>query len=143
MYHFAEPSFAKYTAQFVNTSASYINHIPLTLLVGPAAPLGHATTAHPRYNADMFSTPAPQYIQPDASAVALTEMMDKGDLAAVRELGKMLEMKLSPTGQKEGKAVAFFDQGFMVGGGIVMLPVLTALGYAGVYGVRLALRRWR
>ncbi|KAF2139364.1 uncharacterized protein K452DRAFT_337527 [Aplosporella prunicola CBS 121167] len=37
-YIFAMPTSAKYLGQFIGSQATFVNHIPLELLVGPAAP---------------------------------------------------------------------------------------------------------
>lgn len=67
----------------------------------------------------------------------------KGKVPAVVELRKKTEEGLKATGQRPGKMVGFFDQGLLLGVGIVLTPVLAGLGVGVYFGAKAAVRRWR
>ncbi|TGO82771.1 hypothetical protein BPOR_0762g00040 [Botrytis porri] len=69
---FSDLSTVKFLAQHFNASTSYVNHIPLHLLVGPAAP----STPLPipachKYSVEMYSSPCSQYISLPPEALLL------------------------------------------------------------------------
>jgi hypothetical protein len=133
-YIFAEPSAAKFLSEHISSRISIVNQIPPHLLVGPAAPIGFKTEYNHRYNAEMFSTPSPQYILPPISRLddikELFNNTSKSDSKTkFQELRNRAIKNLSPTGQKPGDAIGFFEQGVLVGAGLVLLVAVPTLAY--------------
>jgi hypothetical protein len=133
-YIFAEPSAAKFLSEHISSRISIVNQIPVHLLIGPAAPIGFQTEYSHRYNTDMFSTPSPQYILPPASRLDdIKELFDntsKSDSKIkFQELRNRAIKNLRPVGQKPGHAIGFFEQGVLVGAGLVLLVAVPTLGY--------------
>jgi len=92
-YHFGNPQVGKYLAQFVDARASFVNHIPRDLLIGPARPVTQAAEPSTTYAVDMFSLSRPAFIAPSTSSSDLAAAMSSANGAAVR---KLLEQALSP-----------------------------------------------
>jgi hypothetical protein len=72
----------------------------------------------------MFQLSRPQFIEP------------------VADFEKVVK-DLKPTGQKAGKAIGFFEQGILLGLGIVAVIVLPSFGYAGFRIVKGTWRFWK
>ncbi|KAK5657297.1 hypothetical protein OQA88_3359 [Cercophora sp. LCS_1] len=138
-YFFAEPGAAKYLAQFMDCQASFVNHIPTQLLVGPAAPKGHALDLLWRYNPDMFTVPRPQFVPspaPIEAARLVDELLAKDAITGKKKGALNQKIKafasrpLKPSGQvKSLEELDFFGSGLFLGGGIVLAVVLPALGW--------------
>jgi len=141
LYSFGDLPTCKYLSQFISAYSSFANDIPIPLLVGPAAPLDHRTCVHPRYIPEMFTIARPAFATPDAESVKLRKALD--NTQGARHLRAETLEKLSKTGQREGKAVGFFDQGLLVGVGMYVMPVVAGLGVLGFYGVKAGMRRLR
>lgn len=131
-YFFAEPSSAKYLAQFLPCRISLINQIPVHLLVGPAAPEARDPDFHYRYSTDMFSVPRPQFVEKPPAAFQKAEELLLGSSKAVTTptLREAAVKPLPPTGQSDNKAIGFFEQGFLAGAGVILALVLPAVGYS-------------
>ncbi|KAK7749728.1 hypothetical protein SLS53_000307 [Cytospora paraplurivora] len=131
-YFFAEPSSAKYLAQFLPCRISLINQIPVHLLVGPAAPEAHDPDFHYRYSTDMFSVPRPQFVEKPPIAFQKAEELLLGSSKAVTTstLREAAVKPLPPKNQSDNKAIGFFEQGFLTGAGVILTLVLPAVGYS-------------
>ncbi|KAJ9603049.1 hypothetical protein H2200_012344 [Cladophialophora chaetospira] len=137
LYIFATPEEASYTSRYIDARVSYINHIPVELLVGPSAPLHPTipTTATPRYTPEMFRQPQPRIATAsdlsksvlEDSKVPMQQKLSSWSQAAARPL--------PPTGQGDGKALGFFDAAFLLFGGTLVSAIGT--------GVFFAVRHWR
>ncbi|KAL4905122.1 hypothetical protein BDW74DRAFT_185220 [Aspergillus multicolor] len=138
-YAFAEPASAKYLTQFIDAHISFINHVPVDALIGPAYPAN--TLPEPsrkaRYSASAFQVSRPQFIT-ESFATALTRtILDApagGSKASVKAWEGALE-PLPPTGQKTGPRIGFFEKGILTGLGITLVSVLGVVGAVGYYGV--------
>ncbi|TVY84409.1 Aldehyde dehydrogenase family 3 member B2, partial [Lachnellula suecica] len=110
-YNFAAPSLCKYLSQSLPSHTSFANHIPSSLLYGPASPSPstYPLAIHPRYTPEMFSVPRPEFF---TQVEFSTELKN-----------------LKPTGQKKGHAVGFFEQGIFIGLGLTGSVVLPLLGW--------------
>ncbi|KIW88815.1 uncharacterized protein Z519_10299 [Cladophialophora bantiana CBS 173.52] len=143
LYAFADVSSAKYLCQFIRTSAAFVNHIPIELLVGPATPLNHPMLVSLRYTTEFFSVPRPQYISPPADSARLLRIIernteDKQDLLATLSTGSKAASH-SPN-RSPGGGLGFFEQGIVIGLVLFFSPVLVGLIYLGVSKTSTALR---
>ncbi|KAK4219448.1 Aldehyde/histidinol dehydrogenase [Rhypophila decipiens] len=152
-YFFAEPRAAKYLSQHLPCAISYMNQIPTHLLVGPAAPAVTATTSSPgllyRYTRNMFSRPRPQMSEPPPRAFSIIDhhlgranggdsanstgfleraqdLMTNGEerLRNRQSLVSQATKPLKPVVRPNNEDVGFFEAGFLLAAGLVVLPVL-------------------
>ncbi|KAF2823228.1 ALDH-like protein [Ophiobolus disseminans] len=142
-YHFGTPSAGKYLSQFINADASFINHIPYRLLLGPSAPSFHPIDIEKRYTTQHFTRASPAYITAPASQSALSQVVASKDS---RRVAAELLAKASQE-IKEGKradwiAIGYFEQGIFIGLGLYGIPLLSCIGASLFFGVRAGLRRW-
>ncbi|KAJ4383825.1 hypothetical protein N0V86_000668 [Didymella sp. IMI 355093] len=72
-YYFGTPSAGRYLSQFIKADASFVNHIPYRLLLGPAAPVYHSIKVDARYTKVQFTRPSPAFITVASSHTALFE----------------------------------------------------------------------
>ncbi|KAK3327993.1 Aldehyde/histidinol dehydrogenase [Cercophora scortea] len=149
-YFFADPRAAKYLAQHVACAVSFINRIPIQLLVGPAAPITTATHTpdhlHHRYTRDMFSLPRPQFVEPPAAGSPSRAADDllhlnggaswseapNGKIVTTKNIRALAVRPLAPSGlpaKNRNTGIGFFDSGFFIGAGIGLSVVLPALGW--------------
>ncbi|ESZ93897.1 hypothetical protein SBOR_5718 [Sclerotinia borealis F-4128] len=144
VYLFSNPSTAKFLAQQFHASISYVNQIPLHLLVGPAAPLTPLPTpAFHKYSVEMFSSVCPQYILPPSEDLLILDEFVGGresisKEALLKKMQRVATKKLPETGQGLGHAIGFFEQGIWLGAALFLSVVIPALGYASWVGGRLA-----
>jgi aldehyde dehydrogenase (NAD+) len=138
-YHFSTPSSGKYLSQFIPADASFVNHIPHRLLLGPAAPSFHTVDVNARYTAHQFSRAAPAFIAPPSYRPFFSG----------KESGKeTTELLAESTAEIKGKkrnesiAIGFFEQGIFIGLGVYGIPLLTCVGATVFFGVRAGWRRW-
>ncbi|KAL6243409.1 hypothetical protein RBB50_009401 [Rhinocladiella similis] len=151
---FTSPPMAKYISQFINTSASFTNTIPVELLVGSSAPAGHATQVHPRFSQDLFTIPKPEVITSGRRQRVLAKALDQGGnldhflLSTNREKRKQdsgeLDISLPPINEPEGGGLGFFEQGIITGG-LILLSTVTACVALGANYVAIPLIKghWR
>jgi len=133
-YFFAEPSAAKFIGQHLDCHMTFVNQIPIQLLVGPASPLTHAPSYPYRYTTDMFSVPRPQFTSPSKSSshdpASSILSFNQKDKASIKDIRKLALKPLKPTGQGKGEAIGFFEQGIITGGMVLFGVVVPAMGYA-------------
>ncbi|KAH0345426.1 aldehyde dehydrogenase PutA, partial [Aureobasidium melanogenum] len=142
-YHFGALEAAKYTTQYIDSHLSFVNHIPIELLVGPVAPLDfHASATH-RYRPEMFSVPKADYASETQSSRRLAEAVRSEDRAWAEFYQEQTTTVLGPTGQKAGKVVGFFDQGFITGIVVFWVPVIVSVALGSAYGLRAGIRMLR
>lgn len=107
-YHFGNAHVGKYLAQFVDARASFSNHIPWNLLVGPAHPITQFSDPSIRYTADMFSLARPAFAQVTTTSSELAAVMSSSTSSGAQRL---LEQALSPLvamKRKPGGGVGMF-----------------------------------
>ncbi|OIW29730.1 ALDH-like protein [Coniochaeta ligniaria NRRL 30616] len=148
-YFFAEPRAAKYLSQHLSCHVSLINHIPVQLLVGPAAPVAHAPDILYRYTKDMFSLPRPQFVEPAPEVFKTVEevLVQTSNKTAGTQSSKLRALAVRPLGpvdQRKNEMLGFFETGFFTGAGItlsVVLPVISWGAYVvGRKGLEYAVR---
>lgn len=106
----------------------------MNLLVGPAAPRGSAIEYEYRYSPEMFSISRPQYISALPSELSVVDEnlvpgWNSNGTRKVKKLRSLATQKLPSTGQAQGYDVGFFEQGILLGLGIVLTVVLPATGW--------------
>ncbi|KFY88807.1 hypothetical protein V498_06667 [Pseudogymnoascus sp. VKM F-4517 (FW-2822)] len=133
-YIFAQPPEAKFIAQHLKAHLTVVNQIPMNLLVGPAAPSGTAMEYRYRYSPDMFSIPRPQYISALPTELSVVDehlvpgRRSNGTKKA-KQLRPLATQKLPSTGQAQGFDIGFFEQGILLGLGVVFTIVVPATGW--------------
>ncbi|KAH7110260.1 hypothetical protein EDB81DRAFT_894828 [Dactylonectria macrodidyma] len=124
LYLFAKLNEARYLSQFISTDVTIVNHIPLSYLVGPAAPWGCAVSCRTRYSRAMFEIPSPQFVSSSGK---------EEEEGSASRLLEEASGPLKPTRQPEGGAMGFFDVAVGVGALVYLLPsVALTLGAVSV-----------
>ncbi|KAK8210515.1 Aldehyde/histidinol dehydrogenase [Phyllosticta capitalensis] len=134
-YLFADPASAKYLAQFLRTRATYTNHVPYELLLGPALPVVAAappsTSASP-YPPSLFTTPHPDFAVPSPLSASLSTILAPTTKTAstssspLNVLARDATAPLPPN-RKYKKGVGFFEQGILIGLGLTAGPILVGV----------------
>lgn len=144
-YVFAAPGSANYLSQFIYSRTAFINHIPTEILVGPAAPLNHPAKSVPRYPVTLFSQPRPHYMTPPPESALLSTLLRATDPKVLRQLEER-DVAALPKGKERplGGGLGFFEQGFVTGAIVVLIPVVVGIGALSIYGYRsVSARLWR
>lgn len=142
-YHFGVPASGKYLSQFIKADASFVNHVPFRLLLGPTAPSNHPIDVEKRYTTLHFSRPSPAYILPSKSQGALQKVVAGKDARkAATEMLATATQEIKEQKRPESVAIGYFEQGIFIGLGVYGIPVLTCIGATLFFGVRAGLRRW-
>ncbi|OQE26082.1 hypothetical protein PENFLA_c007G07422 [Penicillium flavigenum] len=132
-YVFAHEKSAKYLTQFTNAHVSFVNHIPVEVLVGPPAPKQVALDRSVRYPTTVFSVPRPHYIRPTQLSQSVTDILRTKSASALQNMLVLQSSKLvSPTRRPLGGGVGFFEQGILTGLGLFSISILAgvcSLGY--------------
>lgn len=140
-YHFGTPPTAKYLSQFVPADASFANHIPVRLLLGPAAPSCHPLDIEKRYTTVHFTRASPAYITlPPASPPGLltTARAAKESCRAAAALLTHATQEIKEGKRAEHVAFGYFEKSIFIGLSVVGIPLITGVGISLFYG----LRRW-
>ncbi|KAI3557629.1 hypothetical protein CABS03_14645 [Colletotrichum abscissum] len=136
-YLFASPDAAKYLSQFLPAHVSVINQIPSNLLLGPAAPLSHDVAFEFRYSREMFSVARPHFVEKPVGALAkLEQLLTSSGAITAQNLHALAVAPLRPTNQPGNSRLGFFEQGFVLGAGLIMSVVLPSLAYGTWIGGR-------
>jgi hypothetical protein len=106
----------------------------MNLLVGPAAPSGIAMEYKYRYSPEMFSVSRPQYISalPIELSVVDEHLIpgwSSNGTTKAKKLRLLATQKLPSTGQAQGFDIGFFEQGILLGLGVVLTIVVPATGW--------------
>ncbi|KAL4975279.1 Aldehyde/histidinol dehydrogenase [Aspergillus desertorum] len=141
-YAFADAPSAKYLTQFIDAHISFVNHVPVDLLIGPAFPVSThpAADRSTRYNAAAFQVPRPQFVTESSSTTLTRTVLDRPTSAEAVKVWDDAVKPLPPTGQKAGRRIGFFEQGILTGVGITLISAIGVVGAVGYYSVWL-LRR--
>ncbi|KAH8726891.1 Aldehyde/histidinol dehydrogenase [Phaeosphaeriaceae sp. PMI808] len=142
-YHYGTPSAGKYLAQFINADASFVNHVPYSLILGPAGPSFQPINIEQRYTTQYFTRASPAYITVPSSQYVLAKVIAGKDSrkAAVDLLAKASQ-EIKETKRATSIAIGYFEQGIFIGLGVYGIPLLTCIGASLFFGVRTGLRRW-
>lgn len=142
-YYFGRPSAGKYLSQFIKADASFLNHVPYRLLLGPAAPAYYAIDIDARYTKAQFSRPSPAFVAAASSHAALVKVLGGKDArkASAEALSKAA-LEIKEKKRAEWIAIGYFEQGILIGLGLYGIPLLTCIGTGLFFGVRAGLRRF-
>ena len=133
-YHFGTPETCKYLCQFISSAASFVNHIPRELLLGPPSPQQHPVNPANRYPASLFTVPRPQYIVPSAQSQKLAAANSSGPMRLATEASKALVIKE----RASGKGIGFFEQGLLMNAALILAGTVTSCLVSGL----IAYKRW-
>ncbi|KAE8360771.1 Aldehyde/histidinol dehydrogenase [Aspergillus caelatus] len=125
LYVFAGSDEAKYLSQFISSRATFVNHVPPELQIGPAYPEGFETSIALRYTREMFENPQPERVDDGKVQHSTTLWNHIKDGRSPAILSKACR-PLKPTGQGKAGAMDFFLQGMILNLIVCVLP-LTAL----------------
>jgi aldehyde dehydrogenase (NAD+) len=142
-YHFGVPSSGKYLSQFINADASFVNHVPYRILLGPAAPSFQQIDIEKRYTTHNFTRTSPAYISPSSAQTSMQKVVLGKDAkkAAADQLARASQ-EIKEKSRAESIAIGYFEQGIFIGLGVYGIPLLTCIGASLFFGVRAGLRRW-
>lgn len=142
-YYFGTPLAGKYLSQSIKADASFVNHVPYRLLLGPAAPAYHSIDIDARYTKAQFTRPSPAFITAASSQAALVKVLGGKDArkASAEALSKATQ-EIKEKKRAEWIAIGFFEQGILIGLGLFGIPLLTCIGTGLFFGVRAGLRRF-
>lgn len=130
---FAHARSAKYLTQFIASPVSFVNHVPVDVLVGPPAPSNTAFNHSLRYPTSIFSVPRPLYANPTPLSLSMDEVLRDGSAAPLRRaLGRQETELVLTTERSLGRGVGFFEQGILTGLGLfstTMLAGVCSVGY--------------
>ncbi|PVI04315.1 ALDH-like protein [Periconia macrospinosa] len=134
-YHFAAPAHTKYLSQFIKADISFANYVSSSLLLGPAAPVGHQINQLSRYTKDQFVRSSPVYVASSATSPGTSSKEAEALLSdAIKEI--------KPKKRAEWMSLGFFEQGILLGLGTYGIPILTCLAASVYFGVRVGVRKW-
>lgn len=136
VYLFADLPSAKFLAQHFNARSAFVNQIPVHLLVGPAMPqTATASPAFHKYNVEMFSFARPQYARPPPKELLVVDELlrappSKTTATQLETIRRRALEPLTKIDQPQGFAIGFFEQGVLLGAGLVLTVVLPTLVYS-------------
>ncbi|OJI81685.1 hypothetical protein ABZX51_002027 [Aspergillus tubingensis] len=140
-YAFSAPAAAKYLTQFIDSYTSYINHVPVDMLIGPAYPINQKPSRETRYSVPSLQVPRPQFVTQTSNTALVRDIVSSYASKSNDALREAL-VPLPAIGQRSGKAIGFFEQGIITGGVITLFTFVASISTMGLYGYA-AVRRWR
>ncbi|PYH67389.1 uncharacterized protein BO88DRAFT_369003 [Aspergillus vadensis CBS 113365] len=140
-YAFSAPAAAKYLTQFIDSYTSYINHVPVDMLIGPAYPINQQPSRETRYSVPSLQVPRPQFVTETNNTALVRDIVSSYASKSNDALREAL-VPLPAIGQRSGKAIGFFEQGIITGGVITLFTFVASISTMGIYGYA-AVRRWR
>ncbi|KAJ5536251.1 aldehyde dehydrogenase PutA [Penicillium frequentans] len=143
-YIFASPESAKYLAQFIDAHLSWVNHIPMDMLMGPVIPYNSTLGESTRYSVNIFEVPRSQIVIEGMASSGIKTFLGATGTQTTAKMWQTSIAPLKPTGQRPGKAVGHFEQGLISGAIVALisgLAITSSVGYYAVtYGSKLASR---
>ena len=91
----------------------------------------------------MFSSARPEYITTSTQHTLLRQILDESEKSAQSKMAAELATPLPPMNEPAGKAIGFFEQGLMTGGGVVVVCAVAGLTVMVKYVGPAVLRRFR
>lgn len=140
-YLFANLGNAKYLAQFIASNVTFVNHIPLRLLLGPTAPIYYVFDLEKRYTTEHFIRSTPVFITPPVDDEQLRNVF-QGNRKLMQAQMEKATQELREKKRPESIAIGFFEQGIFIGLGFYGIPILSCIGASLFYGIRFGLRKW-
>ncbi|GKZ29206.1 hypothetical protein AbraIFM66950_003645 [Aspergillus brasiliensis] len=140
-YAFSTPAAAKYLTQFIDSYTSWINHVPIDMLIGPAYPINQPPSRETRYSTPSLQVPRPQFVSETSNTALVREIVTSYASKSNDALREAL-VPLPAIGQHNGFAVGFFEQGIITGGLITLFTFVASISTMGIYGYA-AVKKWR
>ncbi|EOA81567.1 uncharacterized protein SETTUDRAFT_165987 [Exserohilum turcica Et28A] len=142
-YHFGTASIDKYLSQFIVANASFGNHIPFRLLLGPPAPLSQPFDVEKRYTPQQFMRLSPAYISAPPSQTAMAKLLSGKDSSKVaNEVLRRATQEIKEKKRPFTITWGYFEKGLLIGLGVYGIPLLTCIGATLFLGVRAGLRKF-
>lgn len=143
IFAFGTPDVVKYISQSVDAHLCCANGIPVEVLVGPVTPIGYPTNLRSPYSKDMFSVPKPEFIQYEKKSSRLSRLLDENDVKEANALRQEAELLDTKVKQPSGSAIGFFEQGILLGFGLILTTIVASNVVLWRYGVPAVIRRIR
>jgi aldehyde dehydrogenase (NAD+) len=140
-YVFAAPEHAKYLTQYISADASFVNHVPARLLLGPAAPQHVSLDVNQRYTVEHFTRAAPVFVSKPAGNDTAKNALD-GNSKVISVLMKEAVAEIKEKKRPDWIAHGFFEQGIFIGLGVYGIPLVICIGAGLFYAVRFGVRRF-
>ncbi|KAL4863663.1 hypothetical protein BDV12DRAFT_189501 [Aspergillus spectabilis] len=139
IYVFATGPEANYLSKFIESRATFINHIPAQLHIGPPFPVNYPVQLDLRFTRDMFEEPTPEIV-PGERFYPISKSIFYGESPVGAKMIEAMSKPLKPTGQTPAGAWGFFDQAVILGAAVYLLPLAVAsvggVAALGVVGYR-------
>ncbi|KAF7131374.1 hypothetical protein CNMCM5793_004545 [Aspergillus hiratsukae] len=132
-YAFGSPSAAKYITQFIDASISWINHVPVDMLIGPAYPVNTAPSTATRYTPALLQVPRPQFVTETNNSALVKSILDPSDATKSANAWREALASLPSTGRRPGWRIGFFEQGLITGGVITLATLVATVSTVGWY----------
>ncbi|KAH2575035.1 hypothetical protein KXV99_003637 [Aspergillus fumigatus] len=132
-YAFGSASAAKYITQFIDAAVSWINHVPVDMLIGPAYPINTAPSTETRYTPALFQVPRPQFVTEANTSALVRSILDPSDATRSATAWREALAPLPSTGQRPGRRIGFFEQGLITGGVITLATLIATVSTVGWY----------
>ncbi|KAL4914079.1 Aldehyde/histidinol dehydrogenase [Aspergillus aurantiobrunneus] len=140
-YAFAEPASAKYLTQFIDAHVSWVNQVPVDILIGPASPVNSPPSRETRYSTAVFQVPRPHFVSQSSNGSIVHRVLDKPGSKEAIAAWQEAVAPLPAMGQRAGKSIGFFEQGIITGGMITLFSLVATMSTLGYYTVSLLRRR--
>ncbi|KAH7146515.1 hypothetical protein EDB81DRAFT_883923 [Dactylonectria macrodidyma] len=147
-YFFGDLKTCKFLHQYIDSRTSFVNEIPLSVLVGPPRP---ATALSPGdinlpYNLEFMSKPKPAFVTPKSTPASFLANSRKYGPKAQRDhdstqrvqIRQAAAMPLNAINQHSGSGSGFFDQGILTGLIAFVLPSVIFMSWAGFKATKFA-----
>lgn len=124
-YHFANLATSNYLSRYIMAQQSFVNHVPRLLLVGPAMPLSQSSTVENRYPQELFAMHFPVLIGSTTTSGGLRPAESALSSDQAQELLNEATSPLKVFKRHPGGGVGFFEQGFLISAGLIVISALT------------------
>lgn len=91
----------------------------------------------------MFSSPRPEYVTPSAQNTLLSQILEDNDGNSQLRMIAEISSPLAPMNEPTGKAIGFFEQGLLTGGGVAVASIIIGLAVVVRFAVPVVMRRLR
>lgn len=134
-YHFGNPKTGKYLSQFIAAEASFVNHVPHELLIGPAWPSGRRVDTACHYPIEAFSVARPVAIQPSTPSEQMASALStkSSNTQTQKQLTAEATAPLKTFKRNPGGGVGFFEQGFLYNAGLLLVSTVMVSATGGFW----------
>lgn len=132
-YHFGNPKTGKYLSQFIAAEASFVNHVPHELLIGPAWPSGRPVDTACHYPIEALSVARPVGIKPSTRSEQMASALSTKSNTVSQKLTAEATAPLKAFKRNPGGGVGFFEQGFLYNAGFLLVSTVIASATGGFW----------